>query len=252
MIRKSHHTILCLFASLALLLFGGCHDSFNKCLTGPGSVKTERMGLYAFGNVRVQDNIDLTLVNGNDYELEITTGENLIPMLGINIINNTLHLSNESTCALLKDPWKRIAMKLTLPTLDTLFIESFGDINCLGDFMADSLVVQVIESPSNIKLSVDCNFLNFGNLSGTADITIEGRTLRFNCFHAGYGKLNFSGLHADYVYFNTQSTNNCFVRGGNRYFYAVMAGIGNAYYFNDPEKIDLLIKNTGQLIRVYE
>lgn len=252
MIRISRHTILFLSASVALLLFGGCHDSFNECLSGPGSVKTERMGLYAFGNVWVKDNIDLTLVNGNTYELEITTGQNLIPMLGINIINNTLYLSNESTCSLLKDPWKRIAMKLTLPTLDTLFIESFGEINCMGNFAADNLAVKVFESPSNINFSVDCNFLNFENLSGTANINIQGRALRFNCFHAGYGKLNFSGLHADYVYFNTQSTNNCFVRGGNRYFYAVMAGIGNAYYFNDPEKIDLVTKNTGRLIRVYE
>ncbi len=210
------------------------------------------MGLYAFGNVKVQDNINLTIENGKTFELEITTGENIIPMMGIRIINNTLNINNESTCPMLKDPWKGIEIKLTVPTLDTLFINSHGSIRCLGTFISDSLVIRISDSPGTVDLDVDCNFFKIENFSGTADIKISGNTQRLGCYHAGYGKLNLTELHSDNMYFNTKSTNNCFVRGGNKYFYVAMAGIGNAYYYNDPGKIDLITSNTGRLIKITE
>jgi hypothetical protein len=240
-----------LFLGFVIILVStGCRDAFNECLSGPGKTTTHRMGLYDFGNVRVRNNISLTIENGVKNELQITGGEHIIPMLGIEIIGNTLILSNKSTCPMLKDPWENIEMKLTLSHLDTLFVESYGDIKCQGEFSQDSLVLRISDSPANVDVNFDCSRLHVESLSGTATVKIRGRAKVVNFYHAGYGRADLTKLISDYMYMNMQSSNDSFIRGGEIYFYAVIGTIGNVYYCNDPEIIDLTLQSTGQLIRL--
>lgn len=234
-----------------LLLFSGCRDAFNECLSGPGKLKTKRMGLYSFRNLRIKDNINLTLISGDNYELEITAGENIIPMLGIEIINNTLSLSNRSTCPLLKNPWKGIEMKLTVPRLDTLFVASYGQVKSTIPFIDDYLLISISDSPAEIDLQVDCNFLRVENLSGTAAIKISGNAKNVECYHVGFGKIDFIDLYSKIMSINMQSTNDSHLRGGDNYFYAALSNIGNVYYYNDPLTIDLIRYDSGGLIRAY-
>lgn len=241
---------LLLLGFVMVLVSTGCRDAFNECLSGPGKTITHRMGLYDFGNVRVRNNISLTIENGAKNELQITGGEHIIPMLGIEITGNTLVLSNKSTCPMLKDPWKNIEMKLTLPHLDTLFVESHGDIKCQGVFSQERLVVRISDCPANIDLNLECSRLRVESMSGTANVNIRGTAEIVNFYHAGYGRADLTKLISDYMYMNMQSSNDSFIRGGELYFYAVIGTIGNVYYYNDPEIIELIVQSTGQLIRL--
>lgn len=237
---------------LIIIIFStGCHDSFNECLNGPGKTTTLRMGLYNFGNLKITDNINLTLQNGDNYEIEITAGENIIPMLGININNNTLILSNNSTCPMLKDPWKKIEITLTVPTIDTIFVENHGALSSTSPFIEEDLYLNIYDTPANINLNVACEFLKIENLSGTAQVKISGETKAVECFHSGYGPIDLTQLTSKYMYINMQSSNDSYIRASEVYFYAALNGIGDVYYYNNPQKLDLTTGNTGKLIQLY-
>ena len=249
--KKLLHTV-CLYLVIITLasIAPACRDSFNECLSGPGETISQRIGLYPFRNVKVRDNIGLTLVNGPVCEMEVTAGKNIIPMLGIEIINGTLNLRNNSTCPLLKDPWKTIEVKLTVPDLDTIFIENHGEINSNLPFETDDLVVRISESPSNINLEVKTGYLRVENLTGTGDIAVSGFAEIADCYHAGYGTIDFRHLVCDEVNINTASVNHSYIRAGDDYLFAVVSGEGNIYYHNDPRRLDLKLEGPGRLIRV--
>lgn len=234
-----------------LIFISGCRDAFNECLSGKGKIKTQRIGLYPFENVKVKDNISLELLNGPNFEIEVTAGKKVIESLGIQITNGTLNLRNNSTCPMFKDPWQAIEIKLIVPDLDTLFIENHGEIKSLAPFETDDLVIRILESPSQVNLEIDSKYIRVENLSGTGDIAILGFSESADCYHAGYGTIDFRYLICNDVYINTVSANHCYVRAGKDYLFAVVAGIGNIYYHNDPARLDLKQEGSGRLIKVY-
>lgn len=249
--RFQKYTLLYLSILLVILTSSSaCHNSFNECLSGSGKTKTERMGLYSFRNVCVMDNINLTIENGDEFELEITTGENIIPMLGIEIQNNTLTLSNESTCLVLKDPWTNIDMKLIVPQLDTIFLQSHGSLVSSVPFESESLLISLTDTPAKVDLQVGCGFLRIENLSGTADVKISGNVSRAECYHSAYGKIDFTGLYAEFMNLNVQSSNDTYIWGGTEYFYVAIGDIGNVYYYNQAKLMEVISESSGELIKV--
>jgi hypothetical protein len=250
---RNHRNIIFLISILIVLLTSaGCHDTFNECLNGKGATTTQRIGLYPFGNVEVYDNLELTLVQGNEYMMEVTAGENIIPMLRMNIKGNTLVLSNESSCPMLKDPWKPIKVVLTAPQFDTLIIKSHADVHTQLPIRQKEFLILVSQSAAKVQLEVDCEKLTIENKDGTANVTISGSAYRTVCYHAGFGQLDLTGLNSVYLNLGAQSRNDCRVRAGDDYFFAVLRDIGNVYYTNDPLHIELFVESSGQLIKSKE
>jgi hypothetical protein len=249
---KHRHIIFLSCLLIILLVSAGCHDTFNECLNGKGAIVTQRIGLYPFGNVEVYDNLELTLVQGSDYMMEVTAGENIIPMLRLNLKGNTLVLSNESSCPMLKDPWKPIKVVLTAPKFDTLIVKSHADVRTLQPIRQKEFSIRVSQSAARVQMGVDCEKLTIENKDGTADVTISGRAHRTVCNHAGFGKLDLTGLSSVYLNLGAQSRNDCRVRAGDDYFFAVLRDIGNVYYTNDPLHIELFVESSGQLIKSNE
>jgi len=249
-LEKLKYYFLFIAIFLVMVNFSACNDSLNECLNGQGRTITKRQGLYDFNNIKVKDNISLTLVNGSVNELEISAGENLIPELGIDIIDNTLVLSNQSTCPMFKDPWKNIEMKISVKDIDTIFVESYGVLRSIEPFVDEVLTIRISDSPATVDMNIDCEFLRLENLSGTGNVNISGTTDLIECFHSGYGKVDLTKLVSRYSYINMQSSNDSYVRGGDVFMFAVLSSIGNVYYYNDPDKIEITTQSSGRLIKL--
>jgi hypothetical protein len=201
--------------------------------------------------VKARDNISLEIANGPGFEMQVTAGENLIEELGLQITNNTLNIRNNSTCPILKDPWDAIEVRLIVPDIDTIFIENQAAISNNIAFETDDLVIRISESPSQINMAVDCEYLRVENLTGTGDIAFSGNAIIADFYHAAYGTIDLRYLVCDEVVINTVSTNHCYVRAGKDYLFAILGGKGNIYYQYDPAVLDFRQEGTGQLIKIY-
>jgi len=210
----------------------------------------DRRNLYPFKNIIVFDNINLSLQQGDKYEVIIETGRNLIPAITTRIVNNTLTIRNESTCPLLKDPWNPIEIRITFPEIDSLVIRSQGRVWMPDTIFGNRFYVSVRESSADIQLLFDVNFLQVGNMDGTADVTIKGKARDGYFYHAGYGKFDALDFFTTYTIVNSNSTNDCYVRGGTILLDAKIMGIGNIYFVGQPENVKKSIVGSGEIIKL--
>jgi hypothetical protein len=236
---------------ISIFLFG-CDDSLNECFNGPGKTIKKRMTLYEFNNVLVKDNIQLILKNGDLRSIEITGGENIIPMIEISIENSTLHLSNESVCPVFKDPWNNIMVVLTAPALDTIIVQSHGSLKSELPFFSERLFLIYKESPADINLNINCNYFRLEYLSGVGDIQISGSAGRGSIFHNGHGTIDLTELNTVHLSLNMQSANHSHVRAATYYFWVFTGNAGNVYYTGEPEIIEWHKDGDGELIRVFD
>jgi hypothetical protein len=241
--------IFLVLTSLVLLVFVSCEgDVFNDCLSGRGNPATERRGLYPFKNVAVYDNINLDIEQGEKYEIYITSGDKLNRMIGTLIENNTLKISNESACNLLKDPWKPVFIRLIVPAIDTLFVHNHGEINTLGAYTVRKFSIIVSACPAIVKLELNTSIFKLEYGDGSADIHLSGYSRDAYIYNGGYGKVDALEFSTKYLVVNSRSSNNTWVRGGDLLLDVKIESLGDVYYTNRPEKIITYLYGTGKLI----
>lgn len=232
-------------------VFYSCEgDTFNDCLSGRGSPATERRGLYPFRNVDVYDNINLEIEQGDRYEMYITSGRKLNRMIGARIENNTLKISNDSPCNLLKDPWKPVNVRLIVPVIDTLFVHNHGEIKTNGAYTARKFSVVVSACPAKVNIELNTSIFKLEYGDGAADIYLRGYSRDAYIYNGGYGKVEAMELSTKYLIVDSHSSNDTWIRGGDLLLDAKIESIGNIFYSNRPEKIITYLYSTGRLIAV--
>jgi len=234
---------------LVPLFFYSCEgDVFNDCLSGRGNPATERRGLYPFKNVAVYDNISLEIEQGENFEIYITSGDKLNRMISTLIDNNTLKISNDSPCTLLKDPWQDVMVRLIVPSLDTLFAHNHGDITTVGALTQKKFCLVVSECAARVNLDLNTSIFKLENGNGSSDIVLTGNSRDAYIYHGGFGKVDALGLLTKYLVVNSRSSNNTFVRGGDLLLDVKIESLGDVYYTNRPEKVITYLYSTGKLI----
>jgi hypothetical protein len=244
------HIVIMVIAALAMVSCEG--DLLNDCLSGRGNPATEKRGLYRFGNIAVYDNINLTIEQGDDYTITINTGHKLIPMITSMINYNTLEIRNESPCALLKDPWKKVDVVVRLPLLDSLFVMSQGDVQTNGAIEGKNVFAEISESPGEISLHLNTGFFRVDFLKGTANIKISGHSDTVFIFHNAAGLVDGLNITSDASIVNSNSVNDVYIRTCKKLLDVKIGYIGNVYYRNDPERIVLTTSDRGRLLRLYQ
>ena len=248
--RNRHITLLMIVAGWAMLWPSCSKDKLNECLNGRGPTTEDNRGLYPFGNISVHDNISLKIIQGSYYKAVIRTGENVIPSIATRIENNTLIIRNESVCPMFTDPWDNVEVEIYMPDIDTIYIQTSGDVTMDTAFKTEFALVKIKESSGNINLSFDVFRLNVHYLSGTANVCVNG-TGRDGVFYcAAYGVLDTRGFNTKRTSINSNSTNNCFVSSGILTLDVKITNMGDVYYINQPVNLIEIIEGTGKLIRL--
>lgn len=226
-------------------------DLFHECLSGRGNPVTVKRGLYPFGNIAVNDNINLTIEQSDEFSMTITDGEKLIPMISGLIINNTLEIRNESPCRLLKDPWKPVDVLVTLPELDSLFVRTQGSIRINGTLTQENLYVMAYETAADVQLHLNTNYFRLENLKGTADIYLSGYSDTVFIYTIAAGRTDALGIESEVLAVNTASMNDTYVNAGRKLLDVKIDNIGNVFYRNNPEQINFYSTGKGKLLWYY-
>ncbi len=251
MMQRLFFTILKYYCLLLLFTLLSCkNDLFNECLSGRGKDTTERRGLYPFGNIAVYDNINLTVVQANEYSITLYGGDRLLPLITNLIINNTLELRNQSRCNLLKDPWEPVEVIVKTPKLDSLFIRSQGKISNSIPIKQDNLYVSAYETSADIHLDLATRFFRFDNKKGTADMYLYGHSDTVFLYNIGAGKVNATTITSDVMVVNTGSMNDTWVKSGKKILDVKITYMGNVFYSDNPEEIIYYSAGSGKLLLI--
>ena len=242
--------VLSLVGILSVVINSCTKDKFNECWSGSGTPSSEQRGLYSFRNVAVYDNIDLHIVQGEGYDVKIEAGENIIPMITTRIGLDKLVIRNESTCPMFKDPWKGVAVTLTVPKFDTLEIYSHGKVTCADSLRMENVKVYISENTGKVDLSFSVFRLNVSYNSGTSHVFIRGKAHTGIFYTSAYGPMDCTAFYPIFMIINSNSTNDCYISSGEKLLDAKITGIGNIYYRGEPLKIIEDYHSSGRLIKL--
>src|SRR5215212_8407273 len=83
------------FCVLTLLFTVGCHGGLHSGLRGSGNRTTEKRQVAPFTAVSTEGAFNIKIVCQKDVSLEVNGDDNVLPLVGSDVSNNVLHLTNK-------------------------------------------------------------------------------------------------------------------------------------------------------------
>jgi len=222
------------------------------CFKPNGPEKTETRVLEHFTSIQTYDKIDVTIIKGPDYKVEVTAGSHILSNIKTTVSNGTLTIQNKNKCNFVRGYKKQINITITIPRLekienlgvgtvyfdknfnqDTLFVraENSGDTYVYGTFY---LLTTASHGDGNIYVNGTCNTL-YVYMFGTNFFKGEGLTV------TNYAFIENISIGSAYLAAPNNGTFECNIwKDGNIYY------TGNPLYinnFSDGTAKGKLIKN---------
>lgn len=223
----------------------GLFASFTSCKQAPfvvGKIVTETRELPNFREVRLNDNINMSLVRSDTCYIEITTGDNIIGSITTNVENGILTIRNTTT-----NDWTRpydYELHATLyykdirnfifassGTLDTK--NQYNDSNYNGVYR-----FEIDGGSGDVDLLVnDCETFYFVYQFGTSRATLHGTNNGFlDIYKQSYGIFDAKDFKTVSTHVRSYYTADCYVNVSDS-LSAEIYHVGNVYYKGNPANI---------------
>jgi hypothetical protein len=139
-----------------LLLLGCDFEDAPDCLQAAGHLETQTVSVPAFSKIIVEEHITLVLSEGDDQQVTIETGGNLIDDISVRVENETLILVDSNNCNLVRDYGITVAY-VTTPQLTEIRNSSSFDVRGEGvlTFPQLRLVSNSTVGPSEVRKGGD-------------------------------------------------------------------------------------------------
>lgn len=229
------------------LFFTACKKDVGfDCFKSAGKVTNETRFPGAFHAIKVFDKIDVQIVQGQDYQVEISAGANLMKKISTEVKDSVLTIKSNSTCNFMKGYKKQTVLTVTLPRLSKL--ENWGVGTCrFFSFFTGSLFKIIAKSSGDIH--VKGNYTNVSTYSnGNGDIYIEGSADSLDVYMYGTNFLYANNFTVKkYAIAKSQSLGNCFMNlsTGSRLEFSIYRD-GNIFYQGTPAAINQLTTGSGK------
>ena len=127
--------------------------------------------------IHVYNDIDVVLVEADEFKIEVTTGENLMEKITSTVENGTLYLKNENIRYWLRSYDYPLEIKIYHNSITRINYESWGDLTSEGYISQkpiDSFELIVHHGSGHIDIDINCNVLAIATYDGTAKVTVSG------------------------------------------------------------------------------
>ncbi|GAB1405221.1 MAG: DUF2807 domain-containing protein [Lentimicrobiaceae bacterium] len=239
------------YFSLASVLMGSCKpERMDDCFTTTGpSVEQQRI-ISPFHTIELYNNINLIIEPGNQADLRIKGGKNLLSSITTEVKDSILILRNLATCNWMRSYSREMTVYVTASALRAIFYDGYGDITMTKPIRLDSLNVNVWGGAGSLTLNVETEKLGLFLHYGTVDFNVKGKAVMTSIFANSYGPFYCNNLISNIVYIRNSGTNDCYVHA-RHILEAEISSVGNIYYTGDPYQIKSHITGSGKLIKKY-
>ena len=166
--------------------------------------------------IHVYHDIDVVLVEDDEFRIEVTTGENLMEKITSTVENGILHLKNENIRNWIRSYDYPLEIKIYHNSIKKVYYESWGDLTSEGYISQDTITrfdLIVNHGSGHIDIDINCNILNIAAYDGTAKVTVAGSAGYTNIYHNArnniYAKELLSKDACAHVYYEGSVYVNC-------------------------------------------
>jgi len=238
------------FTGLVIIMAGCGKAPVCDCFESAGSESSQARQVSSFTQLISNDNINVFITTGSPQQVVVEGGKNLIPNIAANVSNGVLTLHNNNICNWLRSYKKSVInVYLTVPQLTTITNSGYGTVQSQGVLTYDSLVLNTTNSPGDIDLDVNSNYIN-AHMFGTADLALSGQCNTFEAnFFGGTGFIyNNSLTVSGYGFVSSNTTGDCYINCNGTLAVHIL-GQGNVYYTGSATVNDLPGTGSGKLIK---
>jgi hypothetical protein len=199
-------------------------------------VISEFRAIEHFSEIRVYDKIDLNVIQGPEFKIEINAGENLLRNIKTTVENHVLSIRNKNKCNFVRGYKKKITVNVTMPKIIRVFNEGVGTVR-IPNLNQDSVFIRA-ENSGDIYL--DGFFKKVTTSShGNGDIYLSGACDSLYSYLFG---TNFLKAHDfkinNFVFIETISIGDANIKAPeNGTLECNIWRSGNIYYTGNPSVI---------------
>ena len=208
--------LIVMLAGWCVVLVVGCH---LPGIRGNGQIKTEERPLAAFANLDTSGAFEIEWQNGSP-ALRITTDENLLPYIGNNVSDDTLHLRTR------EHVWPTHGIKVVISSLTRTGGRTKGAIK---------LTVKQLSGPIFALES-----------KGASEVSLDGSIDRLLVDMTGASQLAADGLRAKTAEISTTGAGDATIAVSDT-LKVVITGAGKVTYSGNPPTIKKQITGAGSI-----
>lgn len=228
----------------------GCSVT-EDCFKKTGDFVLQTIEVADFDKIIVEKGVSLVIKEGPEYLVQVSTGENLLEDIDVEVEDGILKIKDQSQCNLSRD-YGQTTVYITTPTLIEIY--SFTEKDIVSDGVLTFPILRLITLEENtvagtgdfrLKMQSGQLVVETNTLAG---YIIEGEVqeLLVN-FYAGDGKFEGANLHANTIKVFQRSSNDLILYPiesieGDIY------GLGNVILKNNPATVQVTEHYTGKLI----
>lgn len=237
-----------LILSMIVVFLTSCKkENINDCFSQPGKTIIEEREVSYFDDLEMYDNINVILVEGDDFTINVEGGENLIDAVKTEITDSTLVIRNTLICNWVRSYSTELTVIITAPALATIRYESSGDLITRGKLNVESLAINVWGGAGTINMDVSSRWLGLALHYGTTDIHVKGTSSNTSIYANSFGPFYCSELISNNVYIKNFGTNDCHVFAHD-ILEAEISSVGNIFYKGNPRLVSCYDHGNGNLI----
>jgi hypothetical protein len=229
-----------LLFALAVFFFTGCIDDLK--IEGNSREETEKRVTSPFSKIISEGDFEVTVENGDKFEIKIKAESNLLPYIETDIRGNSLHLFTQRFYTLKNNI--PVSISVTMPGLSALTLAGSGFIKT-GKFKTADFNI-VLTGSGNIETYVEAVTLD-ATLAGSGNIVTSGVVEKAKVLLSGSGKLDGAKTAAKECVATISGSGNMWIDVIQK-LEATIIGSGNLYYTGSPV-IETKILGTGNVIK---
>jgi len=237
-----------------IFIFANCNnEKSNNCFQSAGEITQVEIELPTFDKVVVHQRIELIITEGPEQKVIVESGENLLPDISVEVINNELVLTNYNTCNFFRE-YNLTKVYVTSPNLTAIRNASEYNVSSNGVLTYSSLYLRSVGDKSEI-LSVGDWHLNIQNenvrilSNGIAVLYLTGTTNNLDLsFSNGDTRFEGENFKAQHIKVTQLSSNDMLIYPVQS-LTGTIHSTGDVIAFNKPLLIEVEeLSNYGKLI----
>lgn len=243
--KKSIQLLVC--GAFLVTFIANAQWSSNDKKKGNGTVVTETRTTADYDAIKVSGSFDVDLVAGKEGKIIIKGEENLLSAIKVEVEENVLKIYTEKGINIKSSIGKKIQVTIPFEKIAEVTLSGSGNIQSKDVIKNDAFLARLSGS-GNFNLAVDSNNLEL-NLSGSGNVRLKGNTVNFTTKLSGSGDIDTADLQSKNVNVTVSGSGNSKINCKES-LTARVSGSGNIKYTGNPEKRDVKVSGSGNILKV--
>ncbi len=203
-----------------------------------GNMIIETRQLSDFNAIHINDNININMIKSDSSFIEIRAGENLMPNIISEVVDDILIIKNENIGNLFRDKNNSISADIYYKSnINNIYYHSIGDLHSEDYINDDSLSCfnfELNDGSGDIDIKVKCSRFNLEVYGGSSSLNVNGRCDTIDIYRKGLGIIHLENMHTKVADIMLFSGNDIYVNCSDS-LYARIYDFGNIYYKGQPK-----------------